>query len=68
MKKLNKILAIILAILMVISIIPITASAATKSGTCGENVTWTYDDTTYTLTISGTGPMEKMAMDYYLLH
>ena len=58
MKKSNKILAIILAIIMVISIIPITASAAT-SGTCGENVTWTYDDTTYTLTISGTGPMEK---------
>ncbi len=59
MKKSNKILAIILAILMVISIIPITASAATKSGTCGENVKWTYDDTTYILTISGTGPMEK---------
>ncbi len=27
------------------------------TGTCGENVTWTYDDTTKKLTISGTGAM-----------
>ena len=57
MKKTNKFLSIILAILMVISIIPITASAATYSGACGDNVNWTYDSSTYTLTISGTGNM-----------
>ena len=57
MKKISKTLSIILAILMVMSIIPITASAETKSGTCGENATWTYDSSTYTLTISGTGEM-----------
>ena len=57
MKKTSKILSIILAILMVISIIPITASAATYSGTCGDNLTWEYDSATYTLTISGTGTM-----------
>ncbi len=57
MKKTNKILSIFLAILMVISIFPLTASAATYSGTCGDNVTWTYDSSTYTLTISGTGAM-----------
>ena len=28
------------------------------SGTCGENLTWSYDASTYTLTISGTGEME----------
>ena len=61
MKKISKILSIILAILMVISIIPITASAATYSGACGDNVNWTYDSSTYTLTISGTGKMH----DYY---
>lgn len=57
MKKINKILLIILAILMAISIIPITASAATTTGTCGDNATWTYNTSSYTLTISGTGDM-----------
>ncbi len=27
-------------------------------GSCGDNAIWVYDDTTYTLTISGTGDME----------
>lgn len=31
---------------------------ADLSGTCGENVTWTYDQGTCTLTISGTGDMK----------
>lgn len=57
MKKTSKILSIILAILMMVSIIPITASAATYSGTCGDNLTWTFDDSTGTLTISGEGDM-----------
>ena len=57
MKTTNKILSTVLAIVMIISIIPITASAATYSGTCGDNLTWTYDSSTYTLTISGTGDM-----------
>ena len=28
------------------------------SGVCGDNLTWSYDTSTYTLTISGTGAME----------
>ena len=56
MKKANKILSLIFAFLIVISFIPITASAA-ASGTCGDNLNWTYDSSTYTLTISGTGLM-----------
>ena len=30
---------------------------AASSGTCGKNLTWSYDETTHTLTISGTGDM-----------
>lgn len=67
MKKTNKILSIILAILMVISIMPITASAAAPtSGTCGENVTWEYDEVTESLTISGEGPMYGYQVDDYI--
>lgn len=42
---------------MVMSIIPITASAETISGTCGDNLTWTYNSSNGYLTISGTGAM-----------
>ncbi len=38
------------------------ASAATYSGSCGDNLTWTFDDSNGTLTISGTG--EMMDFDY----
>ncbi len=60
MKKSSKIFSIIMALIMVISVFPmsnITASAETYSGKCGDNLTWTFDDTSGTLTISGTGAM-----------
>ena len=58
MKKVSKILSVILAVMMVISIIPITSSAAEPtSGICGDNLTWEFDEYTSTLTISGTGDM-----------
>ena len=66
MKKINKILSIILAILMVISIIPLTASAGTPtSGVCGDNVIWEFDETTSTLTISGEGAMYDYEKEFY---
>ncbi len=64
MKKANKILSVILVVLMVISIIPITANAdEPTSGVCGDNMTWEYDETTNTLTFFGEGEMYQYA--YY---
>ena len=34
------------------------AANANESGSCGESVTWDFEEATSTLTISGTGPME----------
>ena len=57
MKK--RILALLLAAVMVMALVPtVFAEDIPTSGTCGENVTWNFDSSTGTLTISGTGPME----------
>ena len=69
MKKTTKFLSVFLALLMIISIIPmssITASAGAASGSCGENLTWTFNESTGTLTISGTGEMyDRLDYDSY---
>ena len=55
MKK--RTLSLMLALLMIISVLPVSAAAdAPKSGTCGENLTWTLSDDGV-LTISGSGAM-----------
>lgn len=36
-------------------IIICTQASAEITGDCGPNVTWVYDNTTYTLTMSGSG-------------
>ena len=43
--------------LFLLALLPLTASADDK-GTCGSNVTWSWVESTKTLTISGTGSME----------
>ena len=56
----KKLLAILLALCMVFTMMPITASAESAvvaSGTCGDNLTWVLTEDG-TLTISGTGPMK----------
>lgn len=56
MKK--RLLSFFLAVCMIFSLLPVSViaeEAATTSGTCGENLTWTLEDGT--LTISGTGAM-----------
>ncbi|MDE6899991.1 MAG: leucine-rich repeat domain-containing protein, partial [Oscillospiraceae bacterium] len=52
----RKFLASLLAVCMALSLLPVTARAA-SSGTCGTNLNWTLGDDG-TLTISGTGAME----------
>ena len=58
MKK--KTLSLILALLMVFSLLPASAFAATvvQSGSCGDNMTWKLDDAGV-LTITGTGEMAE---------
>ena len=41
----------------------IKADAATKSGKCGDNLTWSLDTDTGVLTISGTGDMYNWSLD-----
>ncbi len=57
MKK--RILSLLLCVTMLLTFLPQTvlfASAAT-SGTCGDNLCWSYNISTYTLTITGSGEM-----------
>ncbi len=52
----KKILSIFLAACLIFSLMPVSAMAdTTASGTCGDNLTWTLENGT--LTISGTGEM-----------
>lgn len=53
MKK--KYLTMLLAVVMAFSLLPVTAFAASDSGSCGANVKWSYNNGT--LTIQGTGKM-----------
>ena len=58
MKK--RILSILLALALLCTLVPaavVPASAETTSGTCGANLTWTFDSSTGTLTIQGSGQM-----------
>lgn len=62
----KRLLSILLVLCMVMSLLPGTAWAAEveTSGTCGkdgDNLNWSYDSSTHTLTITGTGEM----MDYH---
>ena len=47
-------------LLFLLAVFPLLANAD-ESGTCGNNLTWTYVNATQTLTISGSGKM----YDYY---
>ena len=56
-KRFLSLLLVVGVLATLITVMPITAFSA-SDGTCGENLTWTLDDTG-TLTISGTGEMKN---------
>mgnify|MGYP001151165406 CR=1 FL=1 len=65
-KVLKRCAALLAAIILVLSAVVLnniidSASAQTYSGTCGDNLTWTLDTGTGTLTISGEGEMEDFS-------
>lgn len=63
-QKFKKGFGILLALAMIVTSVnlgTLTAHAADASGTCGDGITWTYNEATKTLTISGNGPMADYA-------
>ena len=62
MKK--RLLSILLALCMALALLPATAWAADTSGSCGDNVTWSYSSGT--LTIQGTGAMDDYDQYQYV--
>lgn len=58
--KMKKIFSIVLLMLFMVNILPSTLVFADgPSGNCGENVTYSFDESTGELTISGNGEMEN---------
>ena len=56
----KKIISLCLALALLCAMLPqfiLPADAETNSGVCGENLTWTFDPNTRTLTIEGSGAM-----------
>ena len=82
MKRIKKILASLMVVVMVLTAAPLSgfvgmelnldwldfntkASAASYSGTCGNNLTWSLDTTTGELVISGEGEMTSSDIPWY---
>ena len=51
-------------LILAMMLLPMMAMAD-KSGSCGDNLTWTLVESTGTLTISGTGAMKDYSMEYF---
>ncbi len=62
----------VICILLIAALCPVAASADGEhydtSGSCGDNLTWSFDEATGTLTIAGTGKMDEYSIreDYSL--
>lgn len=53
----------IILIVLLVAVLSINTMAADSSGQCGDNVRYSYVESSKTLTISGTGPMYDYAFD-----
>lgn len=60
----RKILSTFLCLCMVLTLLPVAALAAEDSGSCGDSATWTFDESTKTLTISGEGAIDFDGVSY----
>lgn len=62
----QRFLSALLVLCMIFMLVPGAAAANMEptSGSCGENVNWSYDEATKTLTISGTGDMDHSGWGY----
>ena len=61
--KARRFLALLLTCVLVFQFIPSYALADDAiSGTCGDNLTWSFDEATGLLTISGTGEMQNYGL------
>lgn len=58
MKLRTMLLTVSVLVLLLLAVLPVHAE---ESGTCGAELHWNYDETTCTLTISGTGKMDDFA-------
>lgn len=59
-------ISVFLALCLMLTLLPVSALAEGEtSGTCGESATWTFDTTSKTLTISGTGATEDYNLAKY---
>ena len=56
-RMLKRALPVVLSLAMAMTLLVPLASAHPTSGKCGKNLTWSLDEETYTLTISGKGAM-----------
>lgn len=64
MTQIKRIWAAMLTVCMLLAIVPSAALAAETSGTCGENVNWSYNETIKALYISGTGDMQSFEWSF----
>ncbi|MGN0179237.1 MAG: leucine-rich repeat protein [Monoglobaceae bacterium] len=61
---LKNVFCVILSMMLLFAAVPAVFAEVT-SGTVNDSITWSYDDTTYTLTISGTGAMPNYTYSEY---
>lgn len=57
----KKTFAVLLSLLFVFTLLP-SVSMAETSGTCGDDLSWSFDESTGVLTITGSGEMDNFFM------